>query len=195
MLLSSRQFFVRESVSFLKLANTYEIFDPQTNLQLGIARDEPSGWTRLARFLGASNALPTMVRVYEREASPPVLSLQKLSAMEGNRVILIDAQGAHFGSFANKAKLIGEGFLVLDKDGNQFAAIEGDWTAWNFRVLDMRGRELGLVTRKWDGIASALFTNADNYLISVSEVAASVANSSALMLAAGLAIDLFFGEW
>ena len=195
MLLSNRQFFVRERVSFLKLANTYDIFDPQTSLQIGIARDEPSGWTKFARFLGASNILPTLVQIYERETLPPVLSLRKLSAMEGNKVILTDAQGALLGSFVNKNKLIGEGFLVLDKDGNQFAAIEGDWKAWNFRVLDMQGRELGVLTRKWDGIAKALFTNADNYLISVADIAVTVVNANALLLAAGLVIDLFFEEW
>ena len=195
-LVTRRQFFVRERVSFLALADTYDIFDPQTNLQIGVARDEPSGWTKLLRFLGGTkDRLSTTVRIYEREGSPAVLSLRKWGASVENKLTLTDAQGAHLGSFVSKFKLVGGGILVLDEHGNQFAEVEGDWKLWNFRFLDAQGRELGIVTKKWEGIGKELFTNANDYLISVSDIATNVANASALLLAAGLAIDMFFKEW
>jgi Scramblase len=60
--------------------------------------------------------------------------------------------------------------------------------------VDSAGRELGTVTKKWAGIGKELFTSADTYLIALSDAAPSGANQVALLLAAGLAIDVVFKE-
>ena len=46
MLLSYRRFFVRERVAMLKLTDTYDIFDPATNAQIGVAKEEPPTWAK-----------------------------------------------------------------------------------------------------------------------------------------------------
>ena len=61
-------------------------------------------------------------------------------------------------------------------------------------LLDVNGGELGVITKKWAGIGRELFTSADNYMISLSETAATQAGNVVLLLAAGLAIDVVFKE-
>jgi hypothetical protein len=68
--------------------------------------------------------------------------------------------------------------------------VKGDWKGWNFRLLDVTGREMGIVTKKWAGLGRELFTNSDQYIIEVKESSA----SNALLLAAALAIDIVFKE-
>jgi hypothetical protein len=50
------------------------------------------------------------------------------------------------------------------------------------------------VTKKWAGLGKELFTSADNYVISLTDISAGNPGASALLLAAGLAIDIVFKE-
>ena len=79
---------------------------------------------------------------------------------------------------------------MFSTDGQKFAEVKGDWKGWNFRLVDIAGREMGIVTKKWAGLGKELFTNADQYIIEVKESG----SSNALVLAAALAIDIVFKE-
>ena len=46
---------------------------------------------------------------------------------------------------------------------------EGRLEGWNFKLLDANGLELGIITKKWAGLGRELFTNADQYVISMSD--------------------------
>jgi uncharacterized protein YxjI len=194
MLLTNREFFIKERVAVLKLVDTYDIFDPHTGMQIGIAREEPPMWAKYLRLAVKKGALPTTVRVYEKEEMPALLSLRKKFTLIRSEVVLTDATGRTLGTFKSKFFSLGGGFFVLDAQGNRFAEVKGDWKGWNFRFLDSSGRELGLVTKKWGGIGKELLTSADNYVISLNESAATDRESTALLLAAGLAIDVVFKE-
>jgi hypothetical protein len=50
------------------------------------------------------------------------------------------------------------------------------------------------VTKKWAGLGKELFTTADNYVISLTDLGGAGQGASALLLAAGLAIDVVFKE-
>jgi hypothetical protein len=62
------------------------------------------------------------------------------------------------------------------------------------RFIDQGGREIGTVTKKWAGLGKELFTTADNYIISLNERTSANADAGALLLAAGLAIDMVLKE-
>ena len=194
MLLSSRQFLVKERVAILKLTDTYDIHNPQTNAQIGTARDEPPGWAKALRLLMKKHFLPTTIRVYQSDGSPALLSLRKKPGILHTTVILEDMNARPLGSFKSKLFSLGGGFLVHDAQGNQFAEVTGDWKGWNFRFLDSGGRELGVVTKKWGGIGKELLTTADNYVISLNDCVAAGGDQAALLLSAGLAIDIVFKE-
>jgi uncharacterized protein YxjI len=72
--------------------------------------------------------------------------------------------------------------------------VKGDWKGWNFKFLTSAGREIGTVTKKWAGLGKELFTSADNYVISISDPSMAGPAASALLLAAGIAIDIVFKE-
>jgi uncharacterized protein YxjI len=193
-LFNRRQYFVKEHVALVKLTDTYDILDPESNQQIGIARVEPATWAKYARLLVKKALLPTTVNIYENEGSPPVLSLHKGPAFFRAKVRVTDAKGTYLGRFESKLFSLGGGFYVYDASDNRMAEVKGDWKGWNFKLLDAGGREIGLVTKKWAGIGKELFTSADNYMISLSDEAAGNPGTTALLLAASLAIDIVFKE-
>ena len=64
-MLNRKTFFIREHVGVLKLANTYDILDPETKEQLGIAKEKPGVLLHILRFFLNKRHLPTTVNVYE----------------------------------------------------------------------------------------------------------------------------------
>ncbi|MBI5835070.1 MAG: oxidoreductase [Armatimonadetes bacterium] len=194
MLLSRRQFFVRERVALVRLTDVYDILDPVSQETVGVAQEDLPFLSKLLRLFVNKLLLPTLVNVREAEGAPPVLSLRKKMGFFRQTVIVSDGQGGHLGTFRSKLWSIGGGFWVLDASGQQVAEVKGDWKGWNFRFVNGAGQELGTVTKKWAGIGKELFTSADNYIIALSDSIQQTDQQAGLLLAAGLAIDTVFKE-
>jgi uncharacterized protein YxjI len=194
MLFKRRKFFVKERVAALKLTDTYDIYDPETKQTVGIARDEPPTWAKLMRLLVKKVLLPTVVRVYESEAAPALISLHKAPAFLRTIVVVQHPTQGEIGRFKSKLFSLGGGFDVYDRSGEKVAEVKGDWKGWNFRMIDRQGRALGVVTKKWAGLGRELFTSADNYMIALDDHVTTPDDQAPLLLAAGLAIDIVFKE-
>jgi uncharacterized protein YxjI len=194
MLLNQTTYFVKERVAFAKLTDTYDILDPQTQQAIGIAREEPAAWAKWLRLLINKQLLPTTINVYEREEQPPVFSIRRPAAFLRAKVTVIGGDGQSIGYFKSKLFSLGGGFFVFNPQDQQVAEVKGDWKGWNFKFLGQDGREIGTVTKKWAGIGKELFTSADNYIIALTDGSSASGSATALLLAAGLAIDMVFKE-
>lgn len=192
-MLDRKTFLVKERAGLLKLVDTYDIYDPASGTQLGTATENISGFMQALRLLVNKRLLPTTVEVHTHPPTKPVLSIQRQGLLRST-ISVHDGTGTQIGTFKSKLFSLGGGFLVLDNGGKQVAEIKGDWKGWNFRFLSVGGVEIGTVTKKWAGIGKELFTSADNYVIALDEKQALPPGTGALLLAAGLAIDIVFKE-
>ena len=193
-LLKRNTYFVKERVAVLKLTDTYDIFDPATGQQIGIAREEPPVWAKWLRLVINKSQMPTAINIYETEGQSAVVSIRRGFTFIRSRVRVVAGDGRDLGYFRSKLISIGGGFHVFDAEDNQVAEVKGNWKGWDFRFLNKSGREIGTVTKKWAGLGRELFTSADNYIISLSDLSGASADASALLLAAGLAIDIVYKE-
>lgn len=194
MLLERRTIFVKERVAVFKIRDTYDLLDPESGATIGLVKEETAGWARWMRLLLKKTLLPSVVNVYEREDQPPVIWLRKGPGFIHTTVKVSNGRGQEIGRFKSKLFTLGGGFHVYDATGQKFAEVKGDWKGWNFKLLDANGLEIGIITKKWAGLGRELFTNADQYVISMSDSAPSGSDRSALLLAAALAVDLVFKE-
>jgi uncharacterized protein YxjI len=192
-LLERTSFFVKERAGLLKLTDTYDILDPATGRTIGIAKEEPPVWAKWLRLVIQKHMMPTTVNIYEKEGQPPVLSIHRGFTLIRSKIRVV-ASGKPLGYFKSKLISIGGGFNVFDNQDQQVAEVKGNWKGWDFRFISKQGREIGSVTKKWAGLGKELFTSADNYIISLKDLSGSSPVASALLLAAGLAIDVVFKE-
>lgn len=192
-MLDRKTYVVKERAGVLKLTDTYDILDPDSGRQLGIAREEPPGIVKYLRLLGNNKFFPTAVNVYEREGEPPVLTIRRGVALFRPKVHVVTPE-REIGYFRAKVLSIGPSFRIFDMQDNEIGSVKGDWKGWNFQLLGPGGEELGRVTKKWAGLAKELFTTADTYVIALSDAAAGGPEVAQLLLAAGLAIDTVFKE-
>jgi uncharacterized protein YxjI len=191
--LNLNTYLIKEHVGMLKLTDTYDIFDPASGEQVGVAKEEPSTLVKILRLFMNKQTLPTAVVVREKDGEP-VFSIHRGFTLIRSKVYIRDRDSRVVGYFHSKLLSIGGGFWVYDAEGNHFAEVKGDWKGWNFRFLTSDGHELGTVSKKWAGIAKELFTSADNYIIALSDGIAEKEGGNMLLLAAGLAIDIIYKE-
>jgi uncharacterized protein YxjI len=193
-LLDRQIFLVKERVAIVKLTDTFDILDPGTGQKIGIAKEEPPPWAKWLRLVVSKQLLPTTVNIYEQENAPPVASIHRGFTMFRSKIKVVGGNGSPLGYFKSKVFSLGGGFFVFDNADQQVAEVKGDWKGWNFKFLTKSGREIGTVTKKWAGLGKELFTSADNYVISITDPATSGPAAGALLLAAGVSIDIVFKE-
>lgn len=195
-MLERKSYFIREHVGMLKLTDTYDILDPDTQAQIGIAKEEPGGLIVALRFLVNKQMLPTKVCVYEGDSpedpSKIIFTISRGFTFLRSQVNICDRSGNVLGWFKSKFFTLGGAFTVYDSAGNQVAMVKGDWKGWNFRFLDQAENEMGSITKKWAGVGKELFTSADNYMITLN--GAPDPSKALLLLAAGLAVDTVYKE-
>jgi len=192
-MLDLNTYIIKEHVGMLKLTDTYDIFDADSGDQVGVAKEEISGFVTLLRFFINKQALPTSVVIYDMDEEE-VFRIHRPMSFWRARVNIEDADGKIIGYFKSKVFSLGGGFYVYDHKDRQFAEVKGDWKGWSFKFLTVDGDELGKVTKKWAGLAKELFTSADNYVIALDESVSDIEDGNMLLLAAGLAIDIIYKE-
>lgn len=192
-MLNLRTYLVKERVGWGRLTDVYDIYDAMTNEKVGEAIEEIPGWSKFARLLINKKLLPTTLAFYAEGSDEAVLSIRRGVAILRTKVTVENAEGQMIGYFKSKLFTLGGGFYVYYPDDSQFADVKGDWKGWNFKFHTDDGRVLGTVTKKWAGFGKEFFTSADNYVVALEEGAHGT-DASALMLAAGLAIDTVFKE-
>ena len=194
MLIDHKVWFIKEKVDFLKLAGEYGIYVPETNQQIGVAKEEPGGLVKFLRLLINKLLLPNKINVYDTYDQSIAFTIQKPFSLFSSKVSVTTGSGKYLGYFQSKVFTIGGGFRVYDPAGRQVAEIKGDWKGWNFKFLNEAGQEMGTITKKWAGIGKELFTTADNYIIALNETQTFEPKQVILLLAAGLAVDIVYKE-
>jgi uncharacterized protein YxjI len=200
MLLDRHTYIVKERVAFAKLTDTYDLLDAGSGQPIGIAIEEPPGWAKWLRLLVNKAFLPTTVNVYEGAAAAetaglrsPMLSIHRPPSFLHARVA-VSLGPRPIGHFRSKLFSLGGAFQIFDTQDREIGLVKGDWKGWNFKMTAASGEELGRVTKKWAGLGKELFTSADTYVIDLAPAASSRPDIAALLLAAGLAIDIVYKE-
>ncbi len=190
-LLNRSAFFIREHIGFMKLTDAYDILDPVTGAQLGLAKEEPqAAWLRL---LIDKQILPTTVVVYEADGQTVALRIEKPFTFWRTRLSVYDGQGRFLGLLRTKFSLKRE-LIVEDANERPVGSFSGKWLSWTRELVDGSGQVIGTMDKKWSGLAKEFFTSADNYQLTLAPAAASQPSQVALLLAACLGYDLIFTE-
>jgi uncharacterized protein YxjI len=182
-MLNLKTYLIKEHVGMMKLHDTYDIFDAETNEQVGVAKETISTFATILRLLVNKQLIPTTVTVTDMD-DEVVFKIHRPFSLWRARVNIENADG----------EVLGGGFYVYDNNDEQFAEVKGDWKGWNFKFLTADGKQLGTVAKKWAGLAKEFFTSADNYVIALNDSVAKNKASIILLLAAGLAIDVIYKE-
>jgi len=192
--LQSNRILVKEQVGLLKLADRYDLFDPETGRSLGRCQEAPPWYSYVLRFLVNKIMLPTVVDVIPEGRTQPVFRIRRGFRLFRAVVQVEDGLGRPIGTLRSKVLSFKIDISVLDTQQRPIARVTGDWKGWNFALVSPTGEALGTITKKWAGVGKELFTSADNYMIELAENKNGDNKVRTMLLAAALAIDICFKE-
>ena len=185
---------VKERVGLFKLADCYDLFDPDTGRSVGVCQELPPWYSHILRFVLNKLMLPTVVEVRPEGRTQPLFRIRRGFKLFRSVVHVEDGIGRPLGTLRSKLLSFRLEFAVLDTMGAELAKVSGDWKGWNFQLAASNGEVLGTITKKWAGIGKELLTSADNYMIELVESKKDDAKVRTMLLAAALAIDICFKE-
>lgn len=125
--------------------------------------------------------------VYD-SANTKVLQLTRPAKLMRSRMLVEDSHGRKVGTIVQQNVFGRIRFDLLGAGGDKLGQIRAEnWRAWDFSIVDRNETEIGRIDKKFVGVAKAVFTNADNYVVSVDPQLAG--DLRLLVVAAAAAVD------
>lgn len=193
-ILTKNTFFVKEHVKVFKAANSFDIFDAETQQKVMEAREDRLGFfTKMFRFTDYKRMTPFEIDIKTTDGNR-ILTVKRGVTWFVSTVEVLDENNVLIGKFKQKFFSFGGKFEVLDASERSLCWLKGKWTSWDFKFVSNDGKEFASVTKKWSGFGKEFFTSADNYVLQIDPQVPDNHPLRQLILAAVMCIDLVLKE-
>jgi len=156
---------VNQKAKFIEVNNEYAIFDQHAR-QIGAVREVGQSKAKKAvRMLSNYDQFMTHKLQIVDMAGNVLLALTRPAKFLKSKVQIHDGAGREIGQIVQQ-NAIGKIRFSLDAGGHSYGSINAEnWRAWDFNIQDHTGTEVARITKTWTGLATAMFTTADNYVV------------------------------
>lgn len=169
--------------------NKYQILTTEGQ-QLGFMAEIGSGFiSALKRFFLRSHR-PMQVEVTDSDRNL-LLKLNRPFFFFFSDLDVIDGQTNKYGEVRRRFGFFYKKYDLVDKNGEIFARVKSPfWRLWNFPIRDKTDQEVGLVTKKWGGMMTEIFTDADKFFVQFPNNF--TPDQRAVVFASAISIDMDF---
>jgi uncharacterized protein YxjI len=193
-LLNNNFFLIKEHIGLLKVANNYDIYNPETSEMVMICREMQLGvLTKIFRFTKYKIMTPFHVEVMSTREEPIFSVKRGVSIFGFSPVTVFDQNGLEIGQLQRKFRLGGAKIDITDIMNNRLFTLKGNLIGWEFKITN-EDLELATISKKWAGLGKELFTSADNYVLSIDNQVENDAVKRSLILGAVLCVDFLLKE-
>jgi uncharacterized protein YxjI len=158
---------VNQKAKLIEINNEYAISDQHGN-QIGAVRQVgQSAAKKVLRVLTSVDQFMTHKLQVVDHTGHVVLQLTRPAKVMKSKVIVQDGAGTEIGVI-KQDNMIGKIHFTLESGGVAHGSINAEnWRAWNFNIQDASGNEVARITKTFAGLARAMFTTADNYVVQI----------------------------
>jgi uncharacterized protein YxjI len=187
-LLDAPKLIVNQKAKLVELTNQYLIFDPDGSELGRVQQEGQSKLRKVLRFAtDVDQFLTHTLAVYDAGGSK-VLELTRPRKLLKSRLIVLTGDGREVGRIVQENVFGKIRFNFVGAQGQVLGRIKAEnWRAWDFAIVDATDREIGRIDKKFVGIAKAIFTTGDNYVVDISPEAQG--DLRLMALAAAVAVD------
>jgi uncharacterized protein YxjI len=187
-LLEAPRLVINQKAKLVELRNQYVIRDPEGN-ELGYVEQEGQSKSRKAlRFVTDIDQFFTHSLGVHDNAGARLLELTRPRKVFKSRLLVRAGDGREVGQIVQDNVFGKIRFNFLGAQGEVLGKIKAEnWRAWDFSIVDATDHEIGRIDKKFVGVAKALFTTADHYIVDISREA--VGDLRLIALAAAVAVD------
>lgn len=181
---------VEQVRKFFEMRNQYGLYDPDGQRIGAIEQVEQSPLQFLVRLFSSLDVmLPTTLAVEDAD-DQPVLLLHK--PWFRWKVEVSRPDGTPLGTVGKQLRLGKARFSIADPGGREIGEVRAEnWRAKDFTIVDASGGEVARVSKRWRGLVTEAFTDADTYVV---DLGISTEPLRSLALAAALSIDVIMKQ-
>lgn len=178
---------VSQKRKLIELTNEYDIYGTDGAVIGRVVEVGQSGLKKAARFLTSLDQFMTH-RLEVRDAGGQVIMvLTRPAKIMKSTVVVAHPNGAELGRLVQQ-NMFGKIRFSMEAGGREVGTLGAEnWIAWNFRLTDHAGTEVGRITKTFEGFLTTMFTTADKYAVELSPHLAEPLKS--LCVAAALCVD------
>lgn len=150
-----------EIVTGFETKNRYQVMDPTNNPLLNVEEMDDSFIETISRlFLKASR--PFKMKLFSLQGTE-LYRLTRPFRFYFHELEVYKADGTYLGHIKRQFSILRRIYTVFDKNGNEAYRLFGPFFhPWTFQIN--RGMsEAGEITKKWSGLTTEFFTDADNF--------------------------------
>ena len=186
-LFNQRVLVVNQKAKIIEITNQYSVFDADGNVVAHVNEVGQSKAKKLLRMVSSVDQFMTHKLEISDANNAVVMTLTRPAKILKSTVIVSDPAGSELGRIVQD-NVFGKIRFALEVGGKQIGAIKAEnWRAWDFAIENADSREVARITKQFAGLAKAIFTTADNYLVDIHEDLSQPLH--ALVVAAALTVD------
>lgn len=177
--------------------NTYVVYNEEGDPVLNV-QEQGKGIGKLFKRLFLRSLRPFKVHVEDLTAQDldkgHVMTLERPFRFFFHRLEIMGADGKVFGAIQRRWAWVRRKYDIEDPDGQVIASLFGPiLRPWTFEVRKPGSDEsLGLVQKKWSGLAKEMFSEADNFWVEMDRI--TDPQLRAMLFAATVLIDIVHFE-
>jgi uncharacterized protein YxjI len=184
-------YFVDEKVNFLKLENSYQVFNNEGE-HVGDIKQKRSTGQKLLSFFLKKKVLPFYLEIKDTNGIKQA-SISRGWTFFMSTISIKDGDDQEIATIRQTFRFLKPLFKIMDNSGKEIAEISGNWETWNFSIKNSSSIEIGVITKKWAGALKEIFTSADKYLVELSDPKLKKETKIAI-LSGALTIDMVLKE-
>jgi uncharacterized protein YxjI len=158
---------VNQKAKVFELNNEYAIYDQQGR-QIGAVRQVGQSAAKKAlRVLTSLDQFMTHKLQVVDGNGAVMLALTRPAKVFKSTIVVENAATQEIGRIVQQ-NMVGKIRFALEAGGHLYGSINAEnWRAWDFNVQDHTGAEIARITKTFVGLAKAVFTTADNYVVQI----------------------------
>jgi len=178
---------VNQKAKVIELNNQFSVFNAQGERIAIVNEIGQSAAKKVLRLVSSLDQYLTHRLQITDPNGFPLLQLTRPAKVVKSSVIVSDGGSNEIGRIVQR-NVFGKIDFGLETGGQTVGEIKGEnWRAWNWRIEDHTGAEVARITKTFEGLATTLFTTADNYVVQLHRVIPQPLLS--LVIAASLSVD------
>ena len=187
-LLEAPRLVVNQKAKLVELTNQYLIRDPEGNELGHVQQEGQSKLKKVLRFTTDIDQFNTHTLGVYDAGGAQVLELTRPRKLVKSRLNVKAGDGRTVGQIVQDNVFGKIRFNFVGVNDELLGRIKAEnWRAWDFSIVDATDHEVGRIDKNFVGVAKAIFTTGDNYIVDISHEAQG--DLRLMALAAAVAVD------
>jgi uncharacterized protein YxjI len=178
---------VNQKAKLIEITNEYAVYDQHGQQIAAVRQVGQSTAKKVIRALGSYDQFMTHKLEIVDGSGTALLRITRPAKLMKSKFQIERGDGQPIGEIIQE-NVFGKIRFGLTSGGHRVGSLNAEnWRAWNFSIKDHTDTEVARITKTWEGFAKAMFTTADNYVVTIHRPLDDPLRS--MVVAAALSVD------